>query len=74
MRIWERMQERHQEYIALDIEKSVPNPIGLLKLLNIIILEFDLEGDEEVLELEPEGETEPEEESEPEEEIDPEEE
>ncbi len=38
MRIWERMQARHQEYLTLGIEKRLPNPIGLLKLLNQITI------------------------------------
>ena len=74
MRIWERIQACYEKYFALGIEKSVPNPIGLLKLLNQIILESELEDDEE--ELEPEEALEPEEEIEPEEEeeFEPEEE
>ena len=68
MRIWERMQARYQEFFDLGIEKSVPNPIGLLKLLNLITLESELDEDEEESEPEDEEEFEPEEEPEMEEE------
>ena len=72
-RIWERMQERNELRILAGKENLV-NPIGLLKLLNLITAETELEGEEEELELEPEEEPEPEEDPEPEEEVVPEEE
>ena len=72
-RIWERMQERNELRILAGKENLV-NPIGLLKLLNLITGETELEGEEEELELEPEEEPEPEEDPEPEEEVVPEEE
>ena len=72
MRIWERMQARNQVYIDMSGLKSVPNPIGLLKLLNLISMESEEEETEPEEELEPEDELEPVEESEPEDETEPE--
>ena len=68
MRIWERMQARNQVYINMDGVKSVPNPIGLLKLLNLISIVSGEEETEPEEEIEPEDGLEPVEEPEPEEE------
>jgi hypothetical protein len=74
MRIWERMQARNQVYIDMSSLKSVPNPIGLLKLLNLISMESEEEETEPEDDPEAEEELEPVEESEPEDETEPEEE